>query len=306
MIKRCRKLKAGFLLGSVFVVAMLLVARSSAAAETEGAGRSDTFTSQALQDILKSKRFTLENSYRNLENKDLEKLGDLKDSWFPELKRLTVEKDPIKIINYMKPVVERYPYNLATYGAYGNIALAYRSLGNESEANKWLRKNIESLDVLVERHKDKLESIQLIRSYEILYGLLSDITEEEYEREKQIFLSNLSRPLFADYKDTLLYSLAKAHVRRSEFQEALKVLEQMDEFYETQPSYEKNRLHHDILRAQCIYELGKTDEAIAVLESTQNDPWGTTMDNYVDHIIREINGTTKTVKWLWPVQLRSE
>ena len=94
---------------------------------------------------------------------------------------------------------------------YERIALAYRELKSEEEANIWLRKGIDAVDALVERHKDGIEMAYLVSNYRNLYGGLSNATSKEREEERQKYLSALSNPAIAKYKDYVMISMASMH-----------------------------------------------------------------------------------------------
>lgn len=285
----------------ILILGLLIIVMGDIYAE-ESKKQEDDFSNRI--NLSKSKRSIPHELYQVLVNKELLELGDLKDSWFPGFKQVLLAEDNQKIIDYMKQVINRFPYNMATYGAYMRIGEAYRALGNESEANKWYRKGIDAINVLFERYKDKTESLIFLWDYQLIYSLLTDYTTEDYEREKNIYLTNLSQPLYAEYKDYILKVIAQLYIRQAKFEKALKILEQMDQFYQTQPTFEKNRLNHGILRAQTLYFLGRKDEAIAVLKEARRDQWGFIEGEYIRIIIHEIEESAKDISW--PVKIQKQ
>ena len=247
----------------------------------------DNSSRYANFDPSKTEMALLFQHVEGLKEKDRALLGGKSSTWRPGFKRVLELKDPRAIIEYMGPVVESHPENLATFGAYERIALAFRDLKNEEEASIWLRKGIDAVDALVERHKDGIEMAYLVSNYRNLYGGLSNATSRELEEERQKYLSALSNPAIAKYKDSVMISMASMYFAQGSYAEVLDVCRQMREFYKSKPENEKDRLGYQGIEARALARMGREQEALDLLESRRKSFWGK-MSETIEKLQQEI------------------
>ena len=211
----------------------------------------------------------IENDAMNLPNTRV-------DNWLKrqDLRDAKKTGDHRTLIELLEPIIARNPDRLCMIPAYQHVGYAYGKLNDSAHANKTYRQGIASIRNIIDKNQGNGEYIFLCDMFRRYYDDLTNYSDEDYLNENSFYTRILNVSAYKDWRDVILNNMCSMEYRRARYDQVIALCAQIDEFYQTMPEPERNRVLQQCWKARAMFKQGKREDGIALMEQTKTDPWG--------------------------------
>lgn len=178
------------------------------------------------------------------------------------------EKRFLDAANELDAVLRHYPAQLGTFPAYRVLTDAYLGAGKTDLADGASRRALRAIDEIVQSYLSRPEIVLMVQAYERTYARLAAATTEDYERGTAFFTGVRMQAIFAEFIDFILSEHCQFEISNGHYPEALDLTKAMDNWYQSRPEPERDRMVPDRLRARILWAQGNKEDAAAIMEAT--------------------------------------
>jgi len=190
----------------------------------------------------------------------------------PRVTQAIEHRDDRRIIELLAPELDQDPISLATLPFFHRVSTAYSRLGDRAQADRYTRKELEALTRLMTEYAARPESVLFLRVYMGSYSRLMNPTQAEYLTARALFMDGARSPVYEPYRDLVLMDLCRLELARGNCDEAIRLCDEVNAWYETIPPGQRGRGLPDRWRAHAWHEQGRTEEAVALLKEVAKSP----------------------------------